>query len=166
VTSTGWDTLQGDGSSSPSTDLQSANQLRSVPGWLREISDEVLRGLLEETYRAINNGLLALPLMGARTAFDRAMDLKLGEDRGTFEEKLKAMKLANHADDREIRILKLMIDAGHAASHRAWLPTLDVLSRVMTELERKIWDWFFRDAAAEEVRKNTPARQKSARRAK
>lgn len=159
MTSDGLEALRGAAQSPTPPDSKSSGQLHREPPWLDRLPDEALRELLGETYHAINAGLLALPLMGARAAFDRAMDLKLGEDCGNFREKFKAMKVAGHVSDREIRILEPMIDAGHAASHRAWLPTLDLLLNVVDELEHKIRDWFIRETAAEAVRRATPPRR-------
>jgi hypothetical protein len=63
------------------SDAASMTRLRphrsSAPDWVDKLSDAVLRNILFEVYDARENGFLVLPLIGARTAFDRAMFLKV-----------------------------------------------------------------------------------------
>ena len=94
-----------------------------------EAKRKPLTFLAGEVYAAIDAGLLALPLMGARAAFDRAMFLLVGDPPGGFTAKLEAMKAKERLTDRDLAILKPMIDAGSAAAHRGWLPNADVLAK-------------------------------------
>lgn len=132
----------------------------SAPGWVSKLPDAELRNVLVEVYDARENGFLVLPLIGARTAFDRAMFLKVGDPQGGFKAKLNALKSAGLIDDRSIEILQPMIDAGNAAAHRGMIPTPDVLEAVINEMQRQLHDWFIRDDDASLVRKATPKRSK------
>lgn len=157
VTGPGWELL--DRVEQPSTANGPApSGARNQPTWLPTIEDEALRTVLAEVYRASADGLLSLPVMGARTAFDRAMFLLVGDPPGGFDGKLRAMVAAGHITEDEIGILKPMIDAGSAAAHRGWLPTPAILSAMMDELEHKLRDWFVRRLSAEAVRAATPPR--------
>jgi hypothetical protein len=137
---------------------KSQTRSSSMPPWVNSLKDEPLKGLLLETYRALEVDLLALPMMGARAAFDRAMELKLDGDYGTFPAKLKAMQEAGFLDSREAGILGQMIDAGNAAAHRAWQPTRETVDSVIGEAQHTIWNWFVRDDAASAVKAATPPR--------
>jgi hypothetical protein len=127
------------------------------PGWIRKLPDTVLQGILNEVYEARAAGLLMLPLVGARTAFDRAMFVKIG-DPGGFGQKLEEMKKKGLLDERGYNSLKPMIDAGNAAAHRGWTPTREILDDVITEVEHQLRDWFIRDAAVSRVRGAVPSR--------
>jgi hypothetical protein len=131
-----------------------------LPSWVGRLSDDALRSLLNEVYGALNAGLVALPMMGARAAFDRAMDLILNEDKGSFASKISAMQSAGRLDARGAEILGYVIDAGSATAHRGWHPDADTVSVVILELENAIRDWFVRDNDAAAVRASTPARRR------
>lgn len=64
-----------------------------------------------EVYDARENGFLVLPLIGARTAFDRGMSLKVGDPQGGFGGKLAAIK-ARGLIRRSIEMLRPSINAG------------------------------------------------------
>jgi hypothetical protein len=132
----------------------------SAPGWVDKLHDAELRSILVEVYDARENGFLVLPLMGARTAFDRAMFLKVRDPQGGFGGKLAAMKALGLIDDRSIEILRPMIDAGNAAAHRGMIPARGVLDAVVNEMQRQLHDWFIRDDDASLVRQATPKRSK------
>jgi len=97
--------------------------------------------------------------MGARTAFDYAMTKLVGDIRGGFAEKLRAMKDQGYISDREIDILGPMIEAGNAAAHRAWNPEPGDLDKILDELEHNLRNWFVRDGDASDVKGSTPPRR-------
>jgi hypothetical protein len=87
------------------------------------------------------------------------MLLKLGSDPpGGFKGKISKMKEIGLLDDRDVKNLTPMIDAGSAAAHRGWVPSPEVLDAVIREVEHQLHDWFFRDQAAALVRAATPKR--------
>jgi len=139
---------------------QSRPHRSSAPGWVDKLKDAELRSILVEVYDARESGFLVLPLIGARTAFDRAMFLKVGDPQGGFGKKLAAMKALGLIDDRSIEMLRPMIDAGNAAAHRGMIPARDVLDAVVNEMQRQLHDWFIRDDDASLVRQATPKRSK------
>lgn len=128
------------------------------PAWISKLSDEPLRSALDEVYRARESGFLMLPLIGARTAFDRAMFLKVGDPQRGFMGKMAAMQEAGLLTQRDVTNLQPMIEAGNAAAHRGWVPTTEILDLVISEVEHQLHDWFFRDDAASFVRTETPKR--------
>jgi hypothetical protein len=130
----------------------------SLPSWVSKLADPELRSVLDEVYRARDSGFLMLPLIGARTAFDRAMYLKIGDPKGGFNQKLSEMKKAGLLDERGAKNLEPMIEAGNAAAHRGWIPTREILDAVIIEVEHQLHDWFLRDVAAALVRTATPKR--------
>jgi len=132
--------------------------VRSPPDWLPLLPAD-LHSLMTEIYSSMNAGMTILPAMGARTAFDQAMSKFVGDPSGGFKGKLDEMKQQGLIDEREIGILHPMIDAGSAASHRAWQPSPDVLNKIIDELERNLHGWFIREAAAAVVKSATPPRR-------
>lgn len=131
---------------------------RQRPLWVRDLR-EPLRALLEEMYLAVQCGLLAAPFMLARAAFDCAFASQVG-DLGNFKCKLAAMKRDGHLDDRSVRIISSMIDAGHASAHRGHVPDPQTVSTVVEEVQHLIWNLFVREKAAAAVKSATPPRPK------
>jgi hypothetical protein len=154
----GWDRLNLSSLNVSTLPAESVTLRRSQPHWTENLADEALRGLMREIYAGLDHGLLALPLMGARAAFDRAMFLLIGDPPGGFRGKLTKLKVERRLSDREIGILEPMIDAGSAAAHRGVIPSADIVRQVVDKVEHVLRDWFVRDQAALTVKAATPPR--------
>src|SRR5262249_11815942 len=100
---------------------------RKPPDWVIELlsEDSVLYDLVTETYAALNNDAPVLAAVGLRTVFDRASE-KMGVDPAlSFAEKLDALERMGKMGRSERGTLEPLTDAGGAAAHRGWKPTVD-----------------------------------------
>jgi hypothetical protein len=110
---------------------------RKVPAWVEKIkeADPVLGDLLLETYAALNSDLNVLAGIGARSAFDRAVEQLKIDPAITFEEKLDALVAEGKVGADERDALGVLVEAGSAAAHRGWKPTDEQLSTMMNVVE-------------------------------
>lgn len=138
-----------------------APTVRAKPEWSDTIADEVLRNVLDELYAALNAGLNVLASVGARTLLDRAGYLLIGDPRGGFEGKLSALQTGGHISAQEKTTLEAVADAGNASAHRGYTPTVARLGHIVDIIENFLHRAFVLAGAAEDIRKATPARQKS-----
>jgi hypothetical protein len=110
---------------------------RKTPDWIDEIAaaDKTLGRLLSEMYTALNNDLRVLAAIGARTAFDRSSELLKVDAALTFSEKLDKLVAIGKVSETERDTLDVLVDAGSAAAHRAWVPKPMELNTMMTIVE-------------------------------
>jgi hypothetical protein len=133
---------------------------RSRPEWLHRSIDNSLYDLLDETYNALNVDARVLAATGARTVFDRASEL-LGIDPAlTFKEKLDLLHTNGHIGASERGNLDLLTDAGSAAAHRGWKPTINQLNTVMSIVEAFIYRAFVLDDEVKKLKSQIPPRQR------
>ena len=131
---------------------------RTKPLWSSEINDEVLMTLFNELHVALDSDLLVLSTIGARTLFDRASFLQVGDSLGGFAGKIEAMVNAGHISATEKDILSAMTDAGNAAAHRGYAPTYSQLMAIVDILENYIQRSQILSGVAEALKKSTPPR--------
>jgi hypothetical protein len=139
-----------------------ARLLRKRPVWLLDqqlaLQDEALDRLFGEVYGALNDKHRVLPAIGIRTIFDRAAEL-LGVDPDlSFAGKLAALETNGKIAVDERRILGTLTDAGSAAAHRGWRPTVDQLMTMMDIIEAFIHRNFILKHAADRIRDSMPVR--------
>ena len=131
-----------------------------MPDWAENLEDDVLRGVIDEVYKALNAGLIVLASIGVRTLLDRAMLLRVGDPMGGFSGKLKLMVENGHIGQDEKNILEAITDAGSAAAHRGFAPTAETLSTIIETAENFLHREFVLKSAAGEVRSATPSRER------
>lgn len=129
-----------------------------MPPWVDELEDEVLRRVADETYQALNAGLIIMASVGTRTLLDRAMFLRVGDPKGGFAGKLDLMVERGHIGPDERNILEAITDAGSAAAHRGFAPDAKTLTTIVATTENFLHREFFLKTAAGEVRAATPPR--------
>lgn len=138
---------------------------RRLPRWFSDIkwvwtspySD--VHELFKEIYSALYSGNNRLAMMGTRAVVDLALTHRLG-DIGSFERKLDEAKRIGWITEVEHSTLKAAIEAGNAASHRAYCPTEQQLGRVLDIVEHFIERCYVLEESAGEIAKETPARTK------
>lgn len=86
------------------------------PAWTHDL-EETEMVLFWEIYSAISLGLFSLAMMGIRTLVDRFANRTVG-DIGGFEKKLEKMFSDGHINKAQLEQLRVVVHAGHAASHR------------------------------------------------
>jgi hypothetical protein len=122
------------------------------------LRDPILSSIVEEIYVALNNGLRVLTAIGIRTAIDRASEM-LGVDQAeNFGEKLTQLFALGKIGAGEMATLETLVDAGGAAAHRGWEPSLAELDTMMSMMESFLHRSFFLGKAAEKLRAAIPAR--------
>ena len=95
----------------------------------------MLGNLLTEMYDALATDVRVLAAIAVRTAFDRASE-KFGVDPGkSFKDKLDYLSCFGHIGYDEEHVLRVLVDAGSAAAHRAWRPSTDELHTMVDTLE-------------------------------
>ncbi len=130
---------------------------RKKPGWADALPKDE-QSVLTEVYAALASDSRRLALMGERTLVDLFIVRKIG-DQGTFVQKLKKLEQDGFLSAKNRELLDAALNAGHAASHRAYLPERDQLSTVMDIVENLLQS----DLLAKDVRKlrrATPKRKR------
>ena len=132
---------------------------RKKPDWAENLGDNVIRGVIEEVYQALNSGMIILASIGTRTLLDRAMFLRVGDPKGGFGRKLDLMVEKGHIGKDERDILEAITDAGSAAAHRGFVPNTKTLNTIIDTAENFLHREFVLKTAAGEVRTATPSRK-------
>jgi hypothetical protein len=107
---------------------------RRQPKWHDKLPYEI-QELLCEIYTALHSNSRRLALMGVRTVIDIFMLDKIGEDIGTFNQKLQALVDRGYLGSQQKDILNVALDAGHAAAHRGYQPSPEVLNHTIDVVE-------------------------------
>lgn len=92
------------------------------PSWFAK-SPPHAQALLREMHTARHMGLLALAAMGVRAVIDVVADDLLGVAGQGFKQKLEALRKAGHFTETEHDAIAAVVDVGHAAAHRAHVPS-------------------------------------------
>jgi hypothetical protein len=134
---------------------------RDEPSWMWDVmvEDDELHSLLKETYAALNNDARVLATVGLRTIFDRASE-KFGVDAAKpFDAKLDELVTQGKIGQAERESLDVLTDAGSAAAHRGWRPTVEQLTTLMNIGEAFLYRTIILDAAAQHLKKSIPKRK-------
>jgi uncharacterized protein DUF4145 len=135
---------------------------RKEPTWMFEVqvADDKLHSLLVETYAALNNDARVLAAIGLRTIFDRVSEKLRVKQSLTFKDKLKALQSKGKIGKSELESLDVLTDAGGAAAHRGWKPTLSQLTTLMNIAEAFLHRTIIVDIEAKQLKKSIPRRKK------
>jgi hypothetical protein len=134
---------------------------RQEPSWMWEVmfEDEALHLLLTETYAALNNDARVLAVVGLRTIFDRVSE-KFGVDPNkSFKAKLDELVAKGKIGQTERDSLDVLTDAGSAAAHRGWRPSVGQLTILMNIGEAFLYRTIILDAEAQRLGKSIPKRK-------
>jgi hypothetical protein len=130
---------------------------RRLPHWFGGLTDLAIRSLLREVYAALHANSCRLAMMGARAVIDLAMLDKVG-DKGTFSEKLNALTSKGYISALNREFLEAALEAGHAATHRGHVPSVENINRAMDIIENLVQTVYVLKRDADELRKTTPKR--------
>jgi hypothetical protein len=137
-----------------------ATSKREQPSWVHEIDlNQELVAVLREVYAALDSDLHRLAAIGVRTAFDLASGLLQIESNLRFSEKTQKLVDGGFISPDEKEMLDILINAGNAAAHRAWRPSLDHLNFMMELIEVFIKRAFVSKNTATQLEKNIPPRK-------
>jgi hypothetical protein len=99
--------------------------------------------------------------MGARTVIDMFVLDKIG-DVGTFKQKLQALVDGGYLGSQQQDILNVALEAGNAAVHRGYKPSVEVLTHVIDVVENLLYLYAL-TGASNSVKSRIPSRTKSIR---
>jgi len=133
---------------------------RQIPEWYDDVrnKDKNLYSLLGEVYEALDNDLRVLAAIGIRTTFDKASELLGIDPNKSFGQKLSDLQTLHFIGAKEKDTLNILTDAGSAAAHRGWKPTLEQLKTMMDIIENFIYRSFLLSYKAKKLQPKIPAR--------
>jgi len=118
---------------SPEPEYFPPRTFKEKPQWHWDL-DQKYQDMLSEIYTSLANGTNRLSLMGCRTIVDMYLNDKVG-DIGGFGKKLQKLYEENGISYENKDTLVAAIEAGNAASHRAYHPNEEVLFSVVGIIE-------------------------------
>jgi hypothetical protein len=134
-------------------------EMRKLPDWKGKLPAHVQQ-LISEVYVAMNCECLCLSTMGARTIVDSTLTAILGEDIDGFEQKLKRAVAIGKLTRDEMDIIEAALEAGHAASHRGFSPSLEQLRDLLDIVEHALRGVYALPAASQRLTASVPPRQR------
>lgn len=116
-----------------------------------------LSSLLSEVYRALQNNMPRLAVMGVRAVLEVVMTDKVGDNR-TFAKNLEKFTQEGYIGTKQVDLIMAVLDAGGAAIHRGYEPTsTDVISMVNLT-EHVVESIYFHEESIRAVAKGVPPR--------
>jgi len=128
----------------------------SLPMWYSKLDDSK-KALLSEIDRAVAAGLAALPTMGIRSLLEQIMREHVDEQR-TFKENIDAFQSAGFVTKQHALLLEHVVNAGHAAIHRAYFPNPSDLATCFDTIKHLMEGVYILRPKVDEVVKNIPKR--------
>jgi hypothetical protein len=129
------------------------------PDWLGNISDRVLIKLLKSVYTAREHDLRVLAAIGIRVVFDRVSELMEVDQTKSFAGKLDQLEKDGHISTGQRKALDVLTDAGNAAAHRGWEPSLEELKILISIMEHFVKGFALKEEA-ETLKQSIPPRQR------
>lgn len=136
---------------------------REEPRWLKHILVDLpvdewhLHELMREIYAAVQSNLTALATMGIRALLEKIMIAKIG-DQGSFPRNLLSFETAGFVSKIQRECIETVLEAGHAAMHRVYRPTVEDLNALLDITETVVESIYLHGSAVEKVRKSIPRR--------
>jgi hypothetical protein len=141
------------------TNTDAHRDLLVEPPWHAQLG-ETFRKLYAEVYLTLNTGAVALPAMGLRAILDLALNDVLG-DVGGFAEKLKRLVSGAIVTERRRQVIADVLEVGHAAMHRGYVPSAERVHEVLTIVEHVVHELLIAEGVATRIRSETPPRESS-----
>jgi hypothetical protein len=135
-----------------------SGEVDPLPEWYAKLND-VQKALITELDKSIHYGLAALPTMGLRTLVELIM-LDQIEDKGSFKRNLEAFQAAGYVTKQHAALIESVVDAGHAAIHRAYFPNPSDLYVCIETVRHLMEGIYILKPKLDEVATNTPKRHK------
>jgi hypothetical protein len=139
---------------------------RRVPMWSaflqlgiigNSAEDGAIGELLTEIYAAVRGGQLRLAVMGIRALLEQVMILKVG-DEGSFTKNLKLFHERDHISEAQRNQMEIILDAGHAATHRLYRPKEEDLNIALDIAEGILAAIYAHTDAAAQLAQRVPPR--------
>lgn len=118
----------------------------------------LIRKLLKEIYIGVQNDIKMTTTMGVRALVEYSMINSVG-DQGTFRKNLAEFAKKGFISDKQRGILAVVLEAGHATIHRAYLPSDEDLATCIDIVESVIQSIYVHPAKADQLAKRVPKRK-------
>ena len=138
---------------------------RKEPSWLLPLTvglagnenEGHLGALLHEIYQAVHGGQYRLAAMGIRALLEHVMVSKVG-DLGSFENQLDAFQSGGFISFVQRDAMRATLEIGHAAMHRAYLPSAADLQVALDVVEGIMAPIYHHHSATEKMVERVPPR--------
>lgn len=136
---------------------------RPRPKWLIDLMLEVsfddgnIHDILSEIYIALQNDQRALAAMGIRALLEKVMIEKCG-DKGSFWENVKDFEAQGYVSRIQRERLETILEAGHAAIHRLYIPTKEDLVTLVDITESLVESIYIHGRKIEKLKNGIPPR--------
>jgi hypothetical protein len=115
---------------------------------------------LREVFLAFESGWHWLACVGCRSVLEAAMIETIG-DKGSFNQNLEAYYTAGHISAGDKAQLKIVIEAGHGATHRSFEPTREEAKTAIDIVCRVLQGIYVHGPQAQSLSGRIPPRQKT-----
>lgn len=153
-----------DGTPNTYTNFYPPSVTRQKPIWQSEfftfaLEQFELNGLSDEIYDALGVGAYRLATMGIRALVERIMIHAVG-DKGSFERNISAFFSEGYVAPKQQDIFRYtLIEAGHAAMHRSFKPSAEVVNTLLDIVEGMMRSIYYEPMVAEQVNEAIPRRR-------
>lgn len=137
---------------------------RPKPNWFYDFlsvlpyDNDFIGMLLVEIYVALQNNLPRLAAMGVRSLIENVMISKVG-DLGTFAKIIAEFENRGYVSKIQRENLEAIIDAGHAATHRSFSPTIADVVTLVDIAEHIIETVYLHEAKIKDLKKCVPPKK-------
>lgn len=137
---------------------------RPRPRWFSDLrrelssSNDFVRMLLTEIYVALQNNLPSLAAMGVRSLIEKVMISKTG-DKGSFVKNIAEFEKLGYVSRIQRERLEAILDAGHAAIHRAFTPNTKDVVTLVDIAEHIVETVYLHGAKIKDLKKRVPSRR-------
>jgi hypothetical protein len=141
---------------------------RPEPRWLQQLlfpfggeEERKIGSLLREIYSALHNGSRTLAVMGARALLEHLMLSRIS-DQGSFVKNLDLFQNDGFLSSFQREMVESILEAGHAAMHRGYIPTTEDVNVVIDVTESLVESLYVHSKMASSLGSRIPARKKNA----
>lgn len=134
---------------------------RKEPRWMYDMSGpnvDFVRALLKEIYIGVQNDTTMTATMGVRALLEHVMISVVG-DNGSFTANLEKFTEQGNISVKQRDILDAVLEAGHAAIHRAYQPTDEDLITCIDIAESVLQTVYVHPEKAAELAKKIPRKK-------
>ena len=152
----------------PTTNYFPPAIFRQQPSWFKDLwaelpfDDDFVEPMLKEIYVALQNNLPRLAAMGVRSLIETVMIAKSG-DHGTFSRNMEEFEKAGYVSKIQKERVEAILEAGHAAIHRAFKPSNDDVVTLVDITEHIIETVYLHEGKIKELKKRVPPKKAKAK---
>jgi hypothetical protein len=138
---------------------------RRQPSWFDSLwadlqpEDKFVEDLLKEIYVAVQNNAPSLATMVIRALLERTMVSRAG-DKGSFNKNIAEFEHLGHVSKMQRQRLEAILEAGHAAMHRAYKPRANDVVTLLDITEHIVESVFLHEERVADLKKRVPQREK------